>query len=242
MKIAVFSDIHANLSGLNAVLDAINRRGDIDHIVAAGDLVTDGPRPVETFDRLLEAGCLLLLGNHDEHLLGRGYEWIKPEKAANTWAQTLWAREKFDAARLEILAAQPFERLFKPAPDVAGHDLLIVHANLNDTYGKTGNSERPADTLHELYGHAPAGVEIIAFGHWHAASVREWNNLKLVNVGSVAYPKDKEKLAGYTLFSWDGQKWDIEQHRVPFDWREEARLLLASGMTDLWQMKYYEEG
>src|SRR5690349_22814649 len=96
LRIAIFSDVHANLNGLNAVLEDIRLRGGADAIVAAGDLVTDGPRPVETFDRLLEAGCLLIRGNHDEYLLGRGRETIHADKRDNLWKQTLWAKRQFN--------------------------------------------------------------------------------------------------------------------------------------------------
>lgn len=242
MRIAIFSDVHGNLSGLNAVLADIEARGGADAIVAAGDLVTDGPRPNETFDRLLEAGCLLIRGNHDEYLLGRGKEMIALEKRENLWAQTLWATDQFGASRLKIMAQQPLQRTFSPRPGLQGHDLLVVHANLKSVYGWTGHSGQKEEILAELYGDTPPGVEIVAFGHWHSQSVRHWRGMRLVNVASVSYPLDRARLAGYTLFNWDEQatRWQIEQRRVPFDWQEEARLLRQCGMPGRpWHLEEY---
>src|SRR3712207_4819316 len=110
MRIAVFSDVHANLNGLNAVLADIDRRGGADVVVAAGDLVTDGPRPVETFERLVETGCQMIRGNHDEYLLGRGKETIKLDKRENMWQQTLWANRQFSPGHLAFLDKQPLQR------------------------------------------------------------------------------------------------------------------------------------
>ena len=242
MRIAIFSDIHGNLNGLNAVLEDIERRGGADAIVAAGDLVTDGPRPNQTFDRMVETGCLMLRGNHDEYLLGRGREMIQPEKQEDIWRQTLWVREQFGPERLALLEQQPFERVFSPDPAVQGHDLVVVHASLQSVYGFTGIPEQTEEILQELYGSAPTSVEIVAFGHWHFASVRTWRGLKLVNVASISYPKDRARLAGYTFFSWDKQArcWQIEQNRVPFDWREEARLLRECDMPGpAWHVERY---
>lgn len=245
MRIAVFSDVHANLNGLNAVLEDIARRGGADIVVAAGDLVTDGPRPVETFERLLHTNCLLIRGNHDEYLLGRGKEMIKPDKRENMWQQTMWATRQFPPEYLALLDRQPLQRIFSPGPGIVGHDLLVVHANLNDVYGYTGHLHQEEAALAELYGAAPPGVEIIAFGHWHAHSVRNWRGMRLVNIASIAFPCDRAKLAAYTLFNWDNrlERWRIEQHRVPFDWEEEARLIEECGLPGyLWQLEefYYE--
>ena len=242
MRIAIFSDIHANLNGLDAVLEDIRLRGGADILVAAGDLATDGPRPCETLDRLIESGCLMIRGNHDEYLLGRGKEMIQPEKRENLWLQTLWATRQVGAKRLAILQQQPFQRTFSPSPGIEGHDLLAVHANLRSVYGWTGHLEQKEEILEELYGNAPANVEVIAFGHWHSNSVRRWHGMKLVNVASVAYPKDRSRLASYTLFTWNNHAniWQFEQHRVPFNWREEAQLLRESGMPGHpWHLKEY---
>ena len=115
---------------------------------------------------------------------------------------------------------------------------------MKSVYGWTGHREQAEEALEELYGDAPASVEVIAFGHWHFYSVRYWRGMQLVNVGSVAYPKDKAKLAGYTLFTWDetSTSWQIEQHRVPFNWREEARLLRECNMPgNPWHLDFYHE-
>ncbi|MCB0291188.1 MAG: metallophosphoesterase, partial [Calditrichaeota bacterium] len=68
MKIALISDIHGNLTALEAVLADIRRRG-ADRIICLGDLATLGPQPREVIARLRELDCPGIMGNHDAALL-----------------------------------------------------------------------------------------------------------------------------------------------------------------------------
>ena len=45
MRLAVLSDIHGNRPALEAVLADLAAQGGADHLVIAGDLCADGPRP-----------------------------------------------------------------------------------------------------------------------------------------------------------------------------------------------------
>ncbi|MBN2365539.1 MAG: metallophosphoesterase family protein [Calditrichaeota bacterium] len=69
MKIAVISDIHANLAALQQALDAI-RQLKPDKIVCLGDIVGYGPRPNECVDLVRENCQVCLMGNHDHAVLG----------------------------------------------------------------------------------------------------------------------------------------------------------------------------
>ena len=70
MRVAVFSDVHGNLTALEAVLDDIAGQG-VDTAVFAGDLCLVGPRPAECVARLQAWKGLALYGNTDDWLLGR---------------------------------------------------------------------------------------------------------------------------------------------------------------------------
>jgi predicted phosphodiesterase len=70
MRIAVFSDVHANLPALLSVLDEINSE-EIDVIACAGDLVGYGPHPNEVIGEIRRKGISTVMGNYDE---GVGFE------------------------------------------------------------------------------------------------------------------------------------------------------------------------
>jgi predicted phosphodiesterase len=64
-KIAVMTDVHANLPALQAALSAIKREG-YDLLVHTGDAIAIGPYPAEAVDLLLSIpDSILVMGNHD---------------------------------------------------------------------------------------------------------------------------------------------------------------------------------
>src|SRR6185503_3618426 len=87
MRIAVLSDIHANLPALDAVLaDA----GPVDGIWHLGDVVGYGPDPDGVIDRLRAAGAQGVRGNHDAAAIGGSeIDWFNPDaRRAMEWTRT----------------------------------------------------------------------------------------------------------------------------------------------------------
>ena len=68
MRIAVLTDVHANLTALRAVMDDIRARGPFQLVVSAGDQLLGGPRPLEVWDTLEAAGVTLLMGDTERDL------------------------------------------------------------------------------------------------------------------------------------------------------------------------------
>src|SRR5215213_8514641 len=102
MRVAVFSDVHGNLAALRAVLAAIDGHRPVQLIVAAGDLVAPvGARPAETFDYLVEQGCVLLLGNHDRLLFDPGAEHLTGPFAMLVRRQLPWGVAQLGERRLD---------------------------------------------------------------------------------------------------------------------------------------------
>ncbi|MFN8517118.1 MAG: metallophosphoesterase family protein [Chloroflexia bacterium] len=212
LRIALFSDVHGNLTALNAVLAALAAHHPVQMIVAAGDHTLIGPRPAETWDRLRDAGCICLLGNEDEVL------WDRPPYPAegSPFAPIVHARLVPTAADLgpeRLAAMRRMPRSLRLSPAL-GQELLIVHANLQGLYGWALSPNLTDEDLERLYGGANAAI--ICCGHYHESSVRAWGETTLVNVASVSLPRDNQPLAAYTILEWDGS-WQIAQYRIPYD-------------------------
>jgi diadenosine tetraphosphatase ApaH/serine/threonine PP2A family protein phosphatase len=69
MRIAVISDIHANLHALESVLSDVERES-VDELWCLGDVVGYGPKPNECCDLTRERAAISLCGNHDLASLG----------------------------------------------------------------------------------------------------------------------------------------------------------------------------
>lgn len=74
MRCAIFTDVHANLEALEAVLqkiDAIAKEEPIDQFWFLGDLVGYGPNPNECISMLRERTEVIIAGNHDWAAVGK---------------------------------------------------------------------------------------------------------------------------------------------------------------------------
>src|SRR6185436_6695011 len=70
MRLAIFSDVHANLEALSAVMEAY-RSERIDKYYCLGDVVGYGANPNECANIVREVAEITILGNHDAAVAGR---------------------------------------------------------------------------------------------------------------------------------------------------------------------------
>lgn len=80
-SVAVIADIHGNVAALNAVLENLQSQP-YDSLVVAGDLVLNGPRPVESLDTIQNLDARTIYGNadlfiFDEQYSRDGVDWVR---------------------------------------------------------------------------------------------------------------------------------------------------------------------
>lgn len=258
MRIAIFSDVHGNLTALEAVLADIDDQS-VDEIVFAGDLCLLGPRPQDCVDLLRHRSEISAIhGNTDKvidgpPLLSDDIEEEERERWQRVHDIATWTRETLSEMNRAWLRALPFHRRFSPTVQPQD-DLFIVHANPLDV---NQIIFPPLQRQKELYGEVRQEDEaltsllsdlvtgILAFGHLHIPSVREWNDITLVNVSSVSIPGDGDARAKYAILEWDGSQWHVDHHHVEYDvqseieayrqnqppgWQEAVEKLQADGM------------
>lgn len=219
MRVAVVSDIHGNLVGLDACLVDLEAQGGADVVVAAGDLCLDGPKPKKVLQRLEEVGAKCLRGNTDRYLSDDGVETF----AGVDDAQISWTRSDLGERWLSFLRDLPFA--LRIGED--DNQLLIVHAN-----PKSDDEHLWPDAddalLERLVGEETATT--IAFGHLHLPYVRMWRGKLLVNVASAGLPKDGDPRACYAIFTERDGGWQVKHRRVTFDVKKVATQLADCGI------------
>jgi len=229
MRVAIFSDVHGNLSGLEAVLSDIEQHSP-DQVIFAGDLCFIGSRPAECVRLVRERRLPAVVGNTDEWLTGRV---AAPEPRR---PMVEWGRAQLAADEQAWLDRLPFGLRLSPTARAAD-DLLIVHANPFDVNGILYPPEEEqrrhfdevrqsdAEVSEKLSGVTAA---VVAFGHLHIHSVRPLGRLTLVNVSSVSNPGDGDGRAKYALLEWAGGYWTATHYRVAYDVAGEAAALRAA--------------
>lgn len=218
MRIAVISDIHGNLLGLDACLADLESQGGADAIVAAGDLCVDGPKPKKVLQRLDEIGAACVRGNTDRYLYDDAEEFDAVEGS-----QIAWTRREIGERWLGWIKELPFA--LRIGDDA--NQLLIVHANPRNDDEHIWPDAAESD-LQRIVGEERASA--IAFGHLHIPYVRFWRGKLLVNVSSAGLPKDGDPRACYAIFTERDGGWEVKHRRVRFDVKRVATQLADCGI------------
>lgn len=220
MRLAIVSDIHGNLTALEAVLKDLRRQSP-DVVCHLGDLVTHGYRPAEVLDCVRAQGWKGVVGNTDEML----------------WRPELMPDLASGAPKLKALYETLFQDLSPATRDLLGAErvawLKALPATLRDgdlamLHASPGNLWRAplADATSEYLDAAYESLEaqIVVYGHIHNPYVRRTGKLTVANTGGVGLSYDGDPSASYLLI--DGGH--CHMRRVEYDIEQEARALLAS--------------
>jgi predicted phosphodiesterase len=232
MRIAVLSDIHANLPALEAVASDLPP---VDQVWVLGDTVGYGPQPNEVVATLQAMGARSVLGNHDGAAIGT----VDPaDFNADARAAIEWTAEAIDGNARAYLASLPEVRI--------DGDLTAVHGSPRDPVWEyiTGPGVAAANF-------AAYETRLCLFGHTHLPAVfRSVDGAveatpglpgtssplgaerALLNPGSVGQPRDGLRDAAYAVLDLDGTPGadSFEFRRVRYDIERTQRLMREAGL------------
>lgn len=231
MKILVVSDIHANLSALEAVLDAA---GDYDSAWCLGDLVGYGPDPNECISIVRSLpNMICLLGNHDAAALGQiGVESFNPDASISA----LWTRKKLSADSYQYLQNLPQKKMAYEAVTLAhGSPRNPVWEYILDIYTARDNLEH-FDTQLCMVGHTHLSLAYLFSedeNHITLIQFQDGDNMNLenraiLNPGSVGQPRDHDPRAGFAFYYPEKNVW--EAHRVEYDIGSVQQRIMDAGL------------
>jgi diadenosine tetraphosphatase ApaH/serine/threonine PP2A family protein phosphatase len=239
MKIAVVSDIHANLAALQAVLADIDAVAPDAAIWHTGDIVGYNAEPNEVIALLRERSAAGVMGNHDAAVLGElDVSWFNPEAAAAVkWTATHLTPE--NATWLHAL----------PKISEMGAATLVHASLLKPLEEYVIDVESARENLFAL------STPVLFHGHTHVpaywalrggqSSVIDIDGRaqpllspSLINVGSVGQPRDGDARASWVL--WDrsddgsaiGALGTVQWRRVPYDVARTQSLVRAAGLPE----------
>lgn len=219
MRILVLSDIHANVTALETVL---NDAGSVDSVWCLGDIVGYGPDPNECVARIRGLPNLVcLLGNHDAAALSR-----IPVETFNTDARRSieWIQDVLTKESYIFLSHLPETVVTGQATLVHGSPRNPVWEYILDLHNARQNLEH-YDTQICMVGHTHLPVAYITDPETNELTWTtppegecvELNTRSIVNPGSVGQPRDHDPRASYAIFYPEKNGWEI--HRVEYDIR-----------------------
>jgi predicted phosphodiesterase len=219
MKIAVLTDIHANLPALEAVAAHIEAWHP-DRVVVAGDLVNRGPRPLECQQFVLEKqknqGWLTVRGNHEDYVITNSLpDAPRTGPALDVHRGSFWTYQKL-GGDIRPLLDMPFQQSLD-GPN--GTEVRVVHASMRNNRDGIYPETRD-EALRKQLGIPPA---LLCVGHTHRSLVRWLDDTLVVNAGSVGLPFDHDRRAGYAQLSWSRNTWRAQIIRLDYDFMRAER-------------------
>ncbi len=232
MRILVISDIHANLTALEAVLA---EAGEIDAAWCLGDIVGYGPDPNECVERVRSLPNLsCIIGNHDAAALKQiDADTFNPEARQAIH----WTQRALSEASCDFLDGLPEKIHVGDVTLTHGSPRHPVWEYLLDTRTATLNFDY-FDTGLCFVGHThlPVIYSLQDNNHLAHLSIPEPNQAltlpgrAIVNPGSVGQPRDRDPRASFALYDPEENTWDYR--RVIYDIPAVQERMTAAGLPE----------
>jgi putative phosphoesterase len=197
-KIALFSDVHANLHALKAVLGDIEAEG-VQEMACLGDLVGYAAFPNEVVALIRERNIPCIRGNYDD---GVGWDrkdcgcFYKDPVAKELGNRSFeWTKARTTAENRAFLASLPLELRW----EVEGLKVQLVHGSprrINEYLYVDRSEESFARIARQ------SKLQVIAFGHTHRPFHKLSEGVHFINVGTAGKPVDGDPRVGYALVTF----------------------------------------
>lgn len=209
MKIALFSDIHANLPALEAFFEDLKTRN-TDAVYCLGDLVGYNIWPNEVIDEIRKRGIPAIAGNYDWGI-GRssddcGCAYKTDEEKAMGKVSIAYTNEQVKDEQRAYLRTLPAHIRLEYQLNDQKQNILFVHGSPRkvNEYLFEDREEKSLIRIMEQ-----ADADIMCFGHTHKPYHRILNSgldgkdhfRHAINIGSVGKPKDGDPRGAYVILT-----------------------------------------
>ena len=211
MRLALLSDIHANIYALEAVLlDAQHRSPD--SYAVLGDTIYFGLHPRETLERLETLDPLVFIkGNTDANI----------EDLTDIVVTSTFERYLIDIATFTYEALNEHQRQriqLSPISEekiIEGHRILFCHGSpysFTDSLLPDGKST--GEVAEKI---ARERAELILCGHTHIPGNFMVSDHRIINPGGIGYSFNGDTRAHYAILDIQGKHVDVEFHQIVWD-------------------------
>jgi len=226
-RIAVFSDIHGNMTAFDAVLrdlESFSTSHAIDQVVVAGDVVNWGPDNIEVMERIVREGWAVIRGNQELYILDQDTP-RSPESWAN-YTIARWTRAQLGEQRVKQLALWPDTLClrFRDARSVR-----VVHGSPRSHFEglyRSISDEKIAEILNNTE------EETIICGHTHLPMDHISGKWHIFNCGTVGMPLNGLQESSYWILEGDWSGWRGTLRRVPLDYEPPVQALQQLGFVE----------
>lgn len=240
MRIAILTDIHANLPALETVLADVDR-SNIDYMACLGDIVGYGGRPDECCDLIRERAQSVVVGNHDAAMTGRmDYDYYRRSaRDALEIHKRLVSPENF-----EWLAQLPYEARVDDVrfchgvpPQLDSFEYLF---NIGQVDGLRYDYESQArftfvghSHLCKAFGYSEGGAVEVLRTRFEFKPEQKY----IISAGSVGQPRDYDNRACWSLLDLDSMS--FEYRRLDYDIEQAVQHIRQSNVAPAFGRRLY---
>jgi putative phosphoesterase len=225
-RVAVITDIHANLPALQAALARIDELG-IETVYCGGDLVGYGPHPNEVCALIAQRAIPAIYGNYDyaiaRDLEDCGCAYVTEHDRELGQRSVDWTLAHADQGAKDFMRDLPFDLRF----EVGATSVHLVHGSPRKV-----NEYLFEDKPARLYERLAAAEEsdVLVFGHTHKPWVHEYGGVLFVNCGSVGKPKDGDPRGAFAVLEAGAAGVQVTIERVRYDAEAVAAEVREAGL------------
>jgi len=225
MKLVIFSDIHANVTALNAIIKDIKKKNLKDYKIAIlGDTINYGLSPNKTLEILKEQINIeiLLAGNHEMALMGFEEHKFSTQRGKEILQLTKKLISKNNYQYIENSFTKDYVK-----KQIDGRLYLFIHGSLQDKFWGSINNENMNNPIYKKY-------DIVVSGHSHKPHYveiffedvnKDMRNKKrtiFINPGSIGQPRNHSNQAQYSIL--DTKTLELSFCKCSYDIQKEQKI------------------
>jgi putative phosphoesterase len=197
MKVAIISDIHANLEALDAF------RESYDELWVLGDLVNYGANPGEAIEWVREHASVIVRGNHD-YLVGF-HEYSQRSERFREMAK--YTEGALSAEQMRFLQQLPdYKRR-----QIGNTVFFLCHATPSNLLFEYRQADSPQ---WEIEARA-IGADVVLVGHTHLPFARSFGTSSVANPGSLGQSRAGDPKARYA--TWEDGRIELKSFSYPVE-------------------------
>lgn len=216
MKILVLSDIHGNISALNAVLND-SLQYNYDSVICLGDLIDYGAHSNEIIEKLKtikKPFICNLQGNHENAIINEDYARFSSPRGVES---AIYTRSVLNSVSYEYITKNLREGEFEF--NLGNKKCLAVHGSIKDIYWKSITPEVVAEEYKDydyvFSGHSHIPHYFEKFVYVDNPKMRNKKKIVFLNPGSVGQPRNHNTFAQYAIF--DSVTETVMLNKVKYD-------------------------
>lgn len=223
IKVAVISDIHANILALEEILKDC-RKENVDKYIFSGDLINDLPFGNEVLNIIRQISDCVVRGNKEEYITEydeKKFNWTNIQ-----FQNTIFMYNHLSKDNLEYVKKLPLTTTLEED----GVSMLVCH----------GSPETVEELIHE---NSSDKIEkysknlkedMLIFGHTHDKIWYEIHNNKiLLNAGCAGVSPYNMDNAEYAILDINSGVVDIQKRQVKFDIEKLKNMIKKTGILDV---------